>query len=92
MHRVHVQENLVTEGMLEWDLSILMSFLYYDLSSDGLALVTLVEPEQDQVQRGDFGAEERLTVFTLYETVDCIPDYQHLPLNKGVIAKESVQR
>ena len=92
MHRVHVLENLKSQDMYGWQLMFLMSCLYYDLSSDGAELVTLVEPEEDQYLHGNFDLKEQLGVFSLYATADCIPNYSRLTSNKNGSTEDAVNR
>lgn len=75
--------------MSEVALRMLASCVFYDLSPDGSELVTYVAPK-DERELPTEDLEERIQVFSLYGTTDCLPSYKRLKSCKRSIAKQSV--
>ena len=91
MYRVQVLHHLATSGMSDVALRMMASCVYYDLSLNGSELLTYVSMK-DEIDLQFRGLEERIQLFGLHGTTDCLPSYERLTPCKSTSAKQSVDK
>ena len=75
--------------MSEVALRMTASCVSYDLSQDGSELVTYVASKDERELPSD-DLKERIQLFSLYSTTDCLPSYERLKSCGNSNVKRSV--